>query len=274
MAVDTKPKRFSMLSFEDGALLPDPDGTIDAADRAHLIWLYGGILSVVLVPVPTATEAGRGKKEKFRPKLPTINYREFQRGQREHVRTVEEKMWASTQTVEQALRDTENKSPIPKKTFEGKRPLSFGQTTPRPPVEKTAPAPQPERKKKVPAPQPTDEQRMESSRIQAANVRDQNALKAHLRATRQIAKKDNVAEEKKQREAEKDIGYTPTQIKRDRAARTQTYQRREDFAVNLEKGRIEQAKVEAVEEVRRKVLLANLKKARAAKKRKSKRKNK
>ena len=73
MALDTKSKRFSMLSFEDGALLPAPDGTIDAADRAHLIWLYGGILSVVLVPVPTATEKGSGKKEKFRSKLPTIN---------------------------------------------------------------------------------------------------------------------------------------------------------------------------------------------------------
>lgn len=181
-------------------------------------------------------------------------------------------MWASTQKVEQVLRDTENKQPIPQKTFEGKRTLDLKHVPPQSPVEKTAPAPQPERKKKEVNPPPTDEQRMESSRIQAANVREQNALKAHLRATRQIAKKENVAEEKQQREAEKDIGFTPTQIKRDRTTRAQTYQKREDFAVNLEKGKVTQAKLQAVEDVRREVLLANLKKARAAKKRKAKKK--
>ena len=235
-------------------------------------FFWAGEPSEVEVAARITAGAPKPEREKFRPKLPTISYREFQRGQREHVRAVEEKMWADTQKVEQALRDTEGKKSVPQKTFEGKRTLDLKHVPPQSPVEKTAPAPQPERKKKAPPLQPTDAERMETSRIQAANVREQNAVKAHLRATRQIAKKDNVAEEKQEREAEKDIGYTPTQIKRDRATRTQTYRKREDFAVNLEKGRIEQAKVEAVEEVRRKVLLANLKKARAAKKRKAKKK--
>jgi len=43
MAVDSKAKRFSMLAMGRGAILPAPDGTIAAADRAHLLWLYAGI---------------------------------------------------------------------------------------------------------------------------------------------------------------------------------------------------------------------------------------
>lgn len=47
MAVDTKAKRFSMLNFGSIStdLLPAPDGTIDQADRQHLLDLYGGILA-------------------------------------------------------------------------------------------------------------------------------------------------------------------------------------------------------------------------------------
>ena len=61
MAIDTKPKRFSMLSFGDGSnlsLLPDPDGTIALADRQHLLDCYGGIAfaaGVTLVDPHTAT---------------------------------------------------------------------------------------------------------------------------------------------------------------------------------------------------------------------------
>ncbi len=48
-----------MMSFSDGALLPDPDGTIAAEDRAHLLWLYGGIaLTVGLDVISTVTLAG------------------------------------------------------------------------------------------------------------------------------------------------------------------------------------------------------------------------
>jgi len=43
MSIDTKAKRFSMLTFGDGALLPDPDGSIDTIDRAYLLWLYSGV---------------------------------------------------------------------------------------------------------------------------------------------------------------------------------------------------------------------------------------
>ncbi len=59
MAVDTKAKRFSMLSFSDGALLPVADGSIGTADRAHLLWLYGGIaLTVGLDVISTVTLLG------------------------------------------------------------------------------------------------------------------------------------------------------------------------------------------------------------------------
>lgn len=43
MAVDTKDKRFSMLSFGSGELLPDPDGGFDGPDRQHLLECYAGI---------------------------------------------------------------------------------------------------------------------------------------------------------------------------------------------------------------------------------------
>lgn len=44
MAVDTRSKRLSMLSFADGSLLPDPSGTVGAAARATLLHLYGGVV--------------------------------------------------------------------------------------------------------------------------------------------------------------------------------------------------------------------------------------
>lgn len=46
MAVDTRQKRMSMLNFGDGAnlhVLWEPDGTVDADDRLHLLDLYSGI---------------------------------------------------------------------------------------------------------------------------------------------------------------------------------------------------------------------------------------
>ena len=46
MAVDTRQKRFSMLSFGDGVIdhvLFEADGAVDADDRAHLLGLYSGI---------------------------------------------------------------------------------------------------------------------------------------------------------------------------------------------------------------------------------------
>jgi hypothetical protein len=57
MAVDTKAKRFSMLAFGSGGILPDPDGTIAAADRAHLLWLYSGLALTGLLG-PYTMEAG------------------------------------------------------------------------------------------------------------------------------------------------------------------------------------------------------------------------
>jgi len=44
MAIDSKAKRFQVLTFGGPftEILPDPDGTIAATDRAHLLLLYGG----------------------------------------------------------------------------------------------------------------------------------------------------------------------------------------------------------------------------------------
>jgi len=45
MAVDTAAKRYSMLSFAgENGLIVEPDGTIAAVDRQHLLWAYIGIL--------------------------------------------------------------------------------------------------------------------------------------------------------------------------------------------------------------------------------------
>ena len=43
MAIDTAAKRLSALNFGRGILLPAPDGTIDAGDKATLLNLYSGI---------------------------------------------------------------------------------------------------------------------------------------------------------------------------------------------------------------------------------------
>lgn len=42
MAIDTAAKRLSALNFGRGILLPAPDGTIDAGDKATLLNLYNG----------------------------------------------------------------------------------------------------------------------------------------------------------------------------------------------------------------------------------------
>lgn len=46
MAVDTREKRFSMLSFGDGTHIQatfEADGTVDLDDRQHLLDCYSGI---------------------------------------------------------------------------------------------------------------------------------------------------------------------------------------------------------------------------------------
>lgn len=57
MAVDTRDKRFSLISFGSPIpnVLPNPDGSFNAADRAMLIFLYHGLAlsAPVVVVVPT-----------------------------------------------------------------------------------------------------------------------------------------------------------------------------------------------------------------------------
>ena len=46
MAIDTAPKRLSMLDFGGESTVPGipaPDASINSADRLHLLWLYSGI---------------------------------------------------------------------------------------------------------------------------------------------------------------------------------------------------------------------------------------
>lgn len=60
MAVDTVAKRYSLIGFGSPTprLLPIPDGTIAAADRAMLLYLYHGIaLSAAVVEAPSIAAA-------------------------------------------------------------------------------------------------------------------------------------------------------------------------------------------------------------------------
>lgn len=50
MAIDTENKRRSVQSYSTG-LMPVPDGTIGAADRATVGWRYAGITYSALVAV-------------------------------------------------------------------------------------------------------------------------------------------------------------------------------------------------------------------------------
>ena len=50
MAIDTKTKRLSIMNLGCPwrGLLPEPDGTIDQADRQQFLYLYGGITSFIV----------------------------------------------------------------------------------------------------------------------------------------------------------------------------------------------------------------------------------
>ena len=64
MAIDTKDKRFNMLSVASPiawALLPDPDSSIDANDRGQLLHLYAGnTLDNPTAPTVTLIAQARG----------------------------------------------------------------------------------------------------------------------------------------------------------------------------------------------------------------------
>lgn len=54
-AVDTATKRFNVINMA-GSALPVPDGTIDAADRVHLLMAYGPLADAP----PTPANPGEG----------------------------------------------------------------------------------------------------------------------------------------------------------------------------------------------------------------------
>jgi hypothetical protein len=71
MAIDTRAKRKSMLSFGSGDLLLHPDGTIDVGDRLTLLGLYGGIEPAVPFVIAPRYRPIR------RPEPPTYNPAQF-----------------------------------------------------------------------------------------------------------------------------------------------------------------------------------------------------
>ena len=194
-----------------------------------------------------ATEKGRGKEEFF-PLRPMVSPLEERKGWLAHVRAAEAQMWEQSEKVRLVRQSAHIDEGIP-----------------RPPSERTI------KKRPQKFVRRTDE-RLEAAANKAAEVREENAFKAHLKATEGIVRSENIKEEKRQRDAEKDIGFTPTQIKRDRADRAKGYEQRATALVNLERAKRAKAELQDVEDLRNKQRLAALKKARAAKKRKAKRK--
>lgn len=53
MAVDSQAKRYSMLNFSDGALLPVPAASLADGDRYQLIDLYSGVTLTGRFTTPT-----------------------------------------------------------------------------------------------------------------------------------------------------------------------------------------------------------------------------
>ncbi len=271
-----------MLNFGDSAiaLLPDPDALgIEAADRLHLLGLYSGILAGE-APEPEVEAAlpvgHKGTKKKLEPRLKPISMAERRREWRAHISAAEQRMQDIHTDAGRARRKAVE-SERPKESVESQRAKTRthkqrGLEVQKPTFEKQE-SPQgipPKQRERTPRPVPTADERLEASNRRAAEVREENRFQAHLKATEGIVRSQNIKEEKRQRTAEKDIGYTPTQIKRDRASRKKLYEQRTSNMVNLEKAKRERARIQAVEEINRKEMQKRMKKVRAAKKRKKK----
>ena len=231
-------------------------------------------------------------KKKDPPKLPDpVSPLDYRRGWREHIRAAEAKMWVSSEKT-QAARQVK---PPPERTIPERPHKKAG--LPAPTRKKQERDPVQSHKERMEANRPPEQtfeiqpsekqitrrpkkqirrpdERLEASNKRAAEVREENRFKAHLKATEGIVKSQNIKEEKRQRKAEKEIGYLPTQIKRDRSNREKQYELRTKSMVNLEKAKRSKAKLQDVEDLRNKQRLEALKKARAAKKRKAKKKKK
>lgn len=68
MAVDTENKRRSVGAYAGGSgmVLPRPDGTVDAADRAAAAWIYSGLdYSGTPPPVASAYQHGIGIGKRY-----------------------------------------------------------------------------------------------------------------------------------------------------------------------------------------------------------------
>ena len=77
MALDSATKRRNTFRFPN-VVLPVPDGTIGAADRAHLIWVFGG--NAWSSPTPTRSEGHTTAYHLFRDKRAKVLFRD-KRGQ-------------------------------------------------------------------------------------------------------------------------------------------------------------------------------------------------
>jgi len=76
MAVDTKPKRFSMLNFGGESLLMiDPSGSVATQDRLHFLDLYSGIAAGAPVAAATLSDISPLGISNFQtPALGTSNF--------------------------------------------------------------------------------------------------------------------------------------------------------------------------------------------------------
>ena len=284
MAITTKANRFSMLSFgdADGALLPDPDANgIEAEDRAHLIWLYGGIALGELVAVVVTEQIGGGKHGQYPPQ-PLISPRDFRRGWKEHVSSVEKEILAKSVGVEEArqFKIQKDERVAPKKKSKGiqtqkrekaarpdpvnrleankqnvdsvRRTTKVDRGIQKPPSEKTLP-------KRAPKPVRKTSDQLEARRSPAQNPLEAVNAKQKRKAIESRVEKGMVAAEKQER--------VDAQLAKEAA-----FKRRKTALVNMEFMKEAQAKKRAVEAVQKKAAQKRMKKVRAAKKRKAKKK--
>ena len=107
MAIDTRKKRLSMLSFGGGDLLPDVDGSIDAGDRLTYLGLYRGIAAAL----PRIIKRVFGRRRKKPARLPELVETErLHEVWLAHVRQVETEMWAGRPRPDAIRRQQEERA--------------------------------------------------------------------------------------------------------------------------------------------------------------------
>jgi len=269
VAVDSKQKRFQMLSFgdADAALLPENDAEFTVEDRAHLIWLYGGIALGEPVIVDALPVGHKGTKKRLKPRLKPISQAQRQRDWKEKVTAADLRMSRIHASAARALRKAVE-SERPTESVEARRAKTRthkkrGLEVQKPQFEKQE-QPQgipPKQPKKTVRRIPTAEERLKANR----DVLEQ-------RAQKQVAQEKRAALEDR---IEKQMVAAEQRERKDAIlAKEQAWQQKKRALVNLEFAKEAKAKKQAVEDARNKQRAKALRKARAAKKRKAKKRKK